>query len=274
MLPFLESLDVAGFRHINQAATNPIVAYAAHYVDTTNVGNVLLMAGFWYFWFAREQRRRPEVLASFIGIIAAILVCRLLAIALPFRIRPIYASDAGFMAPGLPAYLGLNSPGEDWSSFPSDTAALLFAQAYGLWRYSRIVGAAAFAYAIADALLARVALCIHYPGDTIVGAIIGCGSVALSCWLLTRPLTRLSQMFCTSARPLLYFLMFCVTSEITLSFGDVLQAMRATRYGLHRIGVHIGLFDTVLVLGGALLIVLSFLYVLFWLPRRNLRPEE
>jgi hypothetical protein len=68
---------------------------------------------------------------------------------------------------------------EHWSSFPSDTLALLFAIAAGFWLGSRWLGLVFGVFALSTSL-ARVYLGIHYPSDILVGAMLGIAtSIAL-----------------------------------------------------------------------------------------------
>ena len=93
----------------------------------------LFMLLFWWFWFAQEPRRkrnREIIAATFVAAFAAIVLGRVLAAFLPFRVRPSFNKELGFVS----------LPGTDWSrswsSFPSDHAMLFAALATGLFDIS------------------------------------------------------------------------------------------------------------------------------------------
>ena len=74
------------------------------------------------------------------------------------------------------------------SSFPSNSAAVAFAAAAGVWLISRRAGLALFGLAVAYGT-ARVYGGVHYPLDVLGGAIIGLVAVAMSrgFWRLIDP---------------------------------------------------------------------------------------
>ena len=65
------------------------------------------------------------------------------------------------------------------SSFPSNSAAVAFAAAGGVWLISRGTGLALFGVAVAYGL-ARVYGGVHYPLDIVVGAAVGLTAVAMA----------------------------------------------------------------------------------------------
>ena len=74
------------------------------------------------------------------------------------------------------------------SSFPSNSAAIAFAAAGGVWLISRGVGLALFGLAAAYGL-ARVYGGVHYPLDILGGAVVGLVAVAMArgFWRLIDP---------------------------------------------------------------------------------------
>jgi len=159
-------------------------------------GNVLLEGGFltalfWWAWYRKresQERDREFVTAGMVLAMMAVLVSRLLAILAPFRVRPRYVPSLHFRLPSGSAGLEMF----DWSSFPSDHAALFFCGALILWFISRKAGLVAFLHALFFASLTRVYLGIHYPTDILGGMLIGC---SLACLALN---TRIRQSI---ARP-------------------------------------------------------------------------
>ena len=89
---------------------------------------------------ARRRARRAMLVYGVTASCAAVVLSRLLALALPFRERPLRAPGLHFVLPlsvGSRSILG-------WSSFPSDNAALFFGVATTILLVSRRAGILAF----------------------------------------------------------------------------------------------------------------------------------
>ncbi len=194
------------------------------WLDQTNVvisnsdlfkGGVVL-AIFWAMWFRRPAARQG-LLAGLGGALVALFIARLLAYVLPVRHRPLLEPGMHFVAPlGLPD----QSNWTNWSSFPSDHAALFFAIVAGVWRADRRAAIFAFFYVVIAICLPRLYVGIHYPTDIIAGALIGWGSVALlaqwrSSW--AQPILRGLERFPGWG----YALLFLLTFQIATLFWDV-----------------------------------------------------
>ena len=87
------------------------------------------------------------------------------------------------------------------SSFPSNSAAVAFAAAGGVWLISRRAGLALFGVAVAYGL-ARVYGGVHYPLDIVVGAAVGLVAVVMArgLWRLIDPVAavviRAARILC------------------------------------------------------------------------------
>jgi undecaprenyl-diphosphatase len=113
-----------------------------------------------------------------LGCVAASLAAiasRAIQLILPNIPRPLFDPALHFTPPVDADLKALH----DWSSFPSDNAALLFGVALAVWFADRRIGAAAFLVFLAGAL-ARVYGGLHYPTDMLGGAALSAMCVFLA----------------------------------------------------------------------------------------------
>ncbi|VXC17682.1 Phosphoesterase PA-phosphatase related protein [Burkholderia sp. 8Y] len=140
---------------------------------------VLPLAILYAMWFKPGSSlayRREMVVAILSSAMVAFVVGRLLALLLPFRLRPIYDASLGLAFPGASDasnHLRL------WSSLPSDHAALWMSVAVGILLVWRWIGVLAVLHCALFICLPRVYLGLHYPTDVIAGAVIGATVVVL-----------------------------------------------------------------------------------------------
>jgi len=149
------------------------------------------LAIMWAIWFKRDEsleHRREMVVAIMSAALVAFVLGRLLALVLPFRLRPIDDASLHLTFSGASQ---ASNPLRLWSSFPSDHAALWMAVAVGIFLVWRWIGVLAILHCVLFICLPRVYLGLHYPTDVIAGAVIGAAVVIL----LTR--ASLRQRFAT-----------------------------------------------------------------------------
>jgi undecaprenyl-diphosphatase len=186
------------------------------------------MTLFWGSWFRRGsgERHREILIATLIASGLALFTAMGLALALPFRIRPLLAFESpGMVVP--PSW-------QEWSAFPSDHATLFFALTTGLLRAAPGVGWIAAAHALLIVCLPRVYLGLHYPTDIVGGAVLGAFAAygltgeAMARRLASGPLRALRQ------RPgVFYAMLFVSTYLIATLFGDVRRSGIAIYRYLH-----------------------------------------
>jgi membrane-associated phospholipid phosphatase len=165
-------------------------------LETPDLRGLALVIGFGALWFGSETdqlRRRKILVVTLISIAVTIFVIRGISFSLPFEARPMITPNVGFRAP-LFTHVSIF---EDWSSFPSDTAGMMFAVATGFWFASRKWG---YLLAILSVVVmgARVYVGIHFPGDIFVAALIAISvSAALNIApvreVLSRPFLSIEQ---------------------------------------------------------------------------------
>jgi undecaprenyl-diphosphatase len=123
----------------------------------------------------------------------------------------------------------------DWSSFPSDHAALFFALATCILFVSRGAGILAFCHAFFVVSLPRVYVGLHYPTDILAGAAIGIvvaspAAIVTVRTSVTRPAMRWLERFPGTFYASLFLLTFLIAvvfdpvRKIGLIFFKILEA--------------------------------------------------
>jgi undecaprenyl-diphosphatase len=182
----------------------------------------VVVGAIWWAWFYRKDEPntvRSYLLSALLGSLVALFLARVLAHALPIRVRPVLDLTLHFRPPhGLPEQANWTI----WSSFPSDHAALFFALLTGVWLASRRIGLALLAYVVICICLPRIYIGIHYPTDILAGAALGVGSVLLCSWRRFRDAWTPAVLRFIERRPGLgYALLFLITFQIATLFWDV-----------------------------------------------------
>jgi undecaprenyl-diphosphatase len=176
----MHSIDVSILAFFNQFAQrswtvdNAIVLVSSSYL----LGGGFVMAAVWWAWFRVGEdhtRTRQSILVTLIACILAVVVARMVAALVPFRVRPMHNPELSFQLP-----FGMNPRSfVTWSAFPSDTAALFMALGTGLLYIFGWRGVWGFVYIFMAACLPRIYIGVHYPTDILVGALIGVSIVYL-----------------------------------------------------------------------------------------------
>ena len=217
----------------NSLARDPLLGALIEFVSNNRLlTGTVFIAVYWFFWFDTGSRDNAEarrvVLAGVVAGVLAVILARLLADLLPDRTRPLVDPPLGFQ---LPTYIG---DYEEWSSFPSDNAAFVFALSLVLYRFAPRVAAALTAYGFAVVCVPRITLGLHYPSDILVGALVG----IVAAWISERYVRgkAVDWLFGVAERHAGWFygLAFIVTLELAEKFDDVRDTARAVSSMLHR----------------------------------------
>ena len=232
----MNTFDLAIITYINQFSQHiPVLDRIIVFLSNFNLfkGGVFAVM-IWWTWFRNEpqqSKKREFIISTLVSCIIAIAIARVLALTLPFRLRPLHEESLHFLIPhGMPPYSL-----DGWSSFPSDHAALYFALATGFLFISRKAGAFALLYTTLIICFPRIYLGLHYPTDILAGAILG---------ILTSLLSNRYLFKITFVRPILswlyskpeifYPLFFLFTYQLTELF-DSLRELLSKGYQLFQI---------------------------------------
>ena len=175
------SILVNSFAHRSEAVDR-IVKFIS---SNSLVGGALVLAVFYFVWFEeapdnrQAPRKRDILLSALLLAIPAVLMARVLAWNLPYRVRPFFSPELHLRQ----AYGFDPSSLLSWSSFPSDHAVLFFTLATGVSFANRKAGLLLYLHAVFFVSLPLIFFGIHYPSDILAGAVLGSG---LATWLIGR----------------------------------------------------------------------------------------
>jgi undecaprenyl-diphosphatase len=170
----LQDLDLALFGYVNWfCGRSYLLDHIANRLEDVQLKGLFILGTFGVLWFRRTRtpvQQRETLVLVLLSVVLSLVVARALADLLPSRQRPMFTSGIGYRAP----LFQMDSYLENWSSFPSDTAAVVFTLTTGFWLLSRWWGLLWACFAMI-AVVARVYFGIHYPGDILAGGLIGVG---------------------------------------------------------------------------------------------------
>lgn len=180
-----------------------------------------IMAIFWWLWFKEtgpKKENRKILLVSFFACVLSLLLARLLANTLPFRLRPINNPQLQMI---IPFGLSIKSM-QGWSSFPSDHATMFFMLASSFVYVSKRVGSLALIYVTFVICLPRVFLGLHYPTDILAGAFIGVMmTVTVNYHLIRDHFSKPFLKWLEKSPPSFYAGFFLLSYLLSTNFDDV-----------------------------------------------------
>jgi undecaprenyl-diphosphatase len=182
------------------------------------------------------KARQAVLVYGVVAAVASIGVARLIGALLPFRVRPIHEPALHLrLAFGLDPRTLLN-----WTSFPSDHAALFAALATTLLIASPGIGILACCYVLLVIDLPRIYLGLHYPTDILAGTCLGAGMAALARVQAVRDAVAQPSLRLRDARPGVFYagsvLLLYLIGVVFDPLRDILRFLAALTGGvLHRL---------------------------------------
>lgn len=172
---------------------------------------------FLFLWFRQSpdlQERRRMLLATIFLAIFATLVGRLLAMSLPFRVRPLQSDVTLTVAPWVkPEHF------DGWSSLPSDHAVFYFALSTAFWMINRRAGLLMALQATIVVVFARVYFSLHWTTDILVGASVGILIVVVLMHPISRAIDKTGLLHLGEAHPeIMHPLIFAILFQMATMF--------------------------------------------------------
>jgi undecaprenyl-diphosphatase len=232
LLQIIRATDLNVYDFFNGLAGNWFLDRLASHAEA----NQLLRGGFflafyWYRWFqagSDREKRRKAIVVILLATLLAVVFARMLAHATPFRTRPMYDLAVQHRPYSVPVIGDL----ENWSAFPSDTAAYFFALACGVAYMARRFTIPIMAYTAGWICLPRVYFGVHWASDIVAGAAIGIAVVWFSLrteWLWARVTSRVLGV--VDAFPqVFYAAAFIFSFELSTRLADIPGPARAVAH--------------------------------------------
>lgn len=219
----LHSIDQYGVQLAASLARNSVIfdGLVTGILTTPTFKLMPLVLCVWMLWFSdqdRESRRLCAVTAVVAGAMA-LLLGRIIQNLAPERARPIHSNNPDYIMPyGMDA-----ATARDWSSFPSDNAALSIALAVGIFTASRAMGFFCIAWSLIIVCIPRIYGGLHYVSDILGGLVLGLGCYAACAFVpkLPRKLLEWAELLESRNRPAFYALMFFASFQLVTMLGDI-----------------------------------------------------
>lgn len=213
----ISSPDIEIVKFFNQFAGRwrafDILVLGIFRLDT--VRHLPIVAYLLWAWGAdKDGRWRRAVYSAVGGYGLSILVARTIQNFAPHKARPALSGDFIFNLP----HGGYTN---DWSSFPSDTAAQIFALVFGVFLISRRAGVVALLWAIVVVCFPRLYGGFHYPSDLVAGAAIGVYCTWAATWKGFDPVVGFAETSRARYPGVFAVIAFFVLFQITTHLEDV-----------------------------------------------------
>lgn len=260
LLDSITSVDISVYRFLAGYAGNWLLDHFASFEESNNLfKGGLYFATYGYLWFRLgqdQEKARRAIIAILAGTLLALVVSRTIADVFPYRIRPMYNPSI----PTHPYSFAISRNMENWSSFPSDTAAYFFALATGLAYLLPRYTIPIMLYTAGWICLPRMFLGTHYTSDILAGGAIGIATVWASLrseWLQSVFATRLLA-FSEEKPQIFYAIAFLFCFEMAVLFDDVRSVARGV-FHIHFVNLRRETFYLALIAGTFLVMIAALI---------------
>jgi membrane-associated phospholipid phosphatase len=203
--------------------------FITQFLELHSVKTLPLITILWLLWFSKRSKLQWATIEALLGMFGALVISRIIQDVSPERPRPLHSGNPDFVLP-----FGVESTNlENWSSFPSDHAALVFAFSTAVWCANRRLGAACYVWSVLVVCLPRMYAGYHYASDILGGAVVGVLAtlaVAYSHTLRDRLMPRILTLEERYA-PLFYATFFIISFQ----FADLFDDVRRVGHGLSEV---------------------------------------
>ncbi|HXA00254.1 MAG TPA: phosphatase PAP2 family protein [Candidatus Dormibacteraeota bacterium] len=233
----MTSLDLRIFYFLNSFAHRSAIAdfLIVRTAENPLTTGAVIVALFWVAWEVEgkeDMEKRETLLLGLLASMFSVFLARAIALALPFRVRPMHNTEIGYRLP----YEMNPDILIRWSSFPSDHATLFLCLAAVLWMVSRRLGTIAILYVLIVIDLPRIYAGMHYPSDIVAGSLLGiCVALLARLPWLRRAVAKPALDYKESHPVMFHFCFFLCAFEV----GDLFSTVRDFgRYAVH--ALHLG----------------------------------
>lgn len=226
---------------------NYIVEVMGHYAHRSQLFDQLVMTTLrkssfrmlpivlclWVPWFSKKYPEKGRLAVCVAGIsgFLSLVLSRVVQNFGPERLRPIYSGNPDYVAP-----FSVNADIlKDWSSFPSDHAALAFALSSGILLFSAPLGIFCYMWALFIVSMPRVYSGYHYATDVLFGSLIGILSFMIFFYWRAIPVRTLPFMerFEQRYTGAFYAGAFFTSYQLATMFDDIREPLQGFLKYLH-----------------------------------------
>ena len=235
----VQGFDLRIYHFLSRFAGNWFIDRTVAFQESNEVfKGGFIIAAYWWVWFRRgpdREKHRKTIIAIMFATVLAVVVTRILAAVLPFRLRPVYDPNLEHLWS-----IPIKTSFAQWNSFPSDTAAYLCALAFGFMVLVPRLKVPIVLYSVGWICFPRVFLGYHYASDVVAGTVIGVAvvwAVLKSEWLQSTVVLPIVA-FADLKPHVFYAAAFLIDFEMAAIFWDIRALEHQLVHAIRMLGHH------------------------------------